>query len=196
MKKNFLEYNIIHYNSPNIKIINNILELKTKPNTDLWQKTYYGFEHDNAPFVQIKINEKYFSFTVKVNYNSKKRFDQAGIILYLDSQNWLKASVEYENEAFQRLGSVVTNNGFSDWATSDISSEIKEIYYRLSRRNSDFCIESSFDGIIFSQMRICHIAKAIGEINIGVYACSPEESSFKATFSEMRISDCLWLEHK
>ena len=29
--------------------------------------------------------------------------------MYLDSENWLKASVEYENEEFQHLGSVVTN---------------------------------------------------------------------------------------
>ena len=28
--------------------------------------------------------------------------------MYLDSENWLKASIEYENERFQRLGSVVT----------------------------------------------------------------------------------------
>ena len=97
----------------------------------MWQNTYYNFQHDNASFVQTKISEKYFSFTIKVEYSSKKRFDQAGVILYLDSQNWLKASVEYENKDISRLGSVVTNNGFSDWATVDISSDIKEMHYRI-----------------------------------------------------------------
>lgn len=29
---------------------------------------------------------------------SHHRFDQCGIVMYLDSENWLKASVEYENE--------------------------------------------------------------------------------------------------
>lgn len=33
-----------------------------------------------------------------------------------NSENWLKASVEYENNKFQHLGSVVTNHGYSDWA--------------------------------------------------------------------------------
>ncbi|WP_397312917.1 DUF1349 domain-containing protein, partial [Paenibacillus elgii] len=37
---------------------------------------------------------------------------------YLPEQ--CKASIEYENEEYQRLGSVVTNHGFSDWATTDI----------------------------------------------------------------------------
>lgn len=196
MKKEFLKENLIYSNFPQAEIKNDVLEFTTKPNTDLWQKTYYGFQNDNAPFIQTKIDEKYFSFTLKVNFFSKRRFDQAGVILYLDSENWLKASVEYENEKIQRLGSVVTNNSFSDWATVDISAEIKEMYYRLSRRESDFCIENSLDGINFKQMRICHLSKAENEIKIGIYACSPEDSSFKAIFSNMVISDCVWMEHK
>ncbi len=196
MKKLFLKEDIKYYNEPNVKIENDTLEFITKPNTDLWQNTYYCFQHDNAPFVQVSVSEEYFSFTVKVKYFSKRRFDQAGIILYMDSSNWLKASVEYENDKFQRLGSVVTNDGFSDWATVDIPSNIKEMYYRLSRRGSDFCIENSVDGIEFKQMRICHLFKAGKTINIGVYACSPEDSSFKAEFSEMVISDCVWMAHQ
>ena len=39
--------------------------------------------------------------------------------MYLDSENWLKASIEYENEKISHLGSVVTNNGYSDWAQPD-----------------------------------------------------------------------------
>ncbi len=196
MKRDFLKEELTYYNSPNITINNDTIEFITKPHTDLWQRTYYGFQNDNAPFVQIKISEQYFSFKIKVKYDSKRRFDQAGIIMYLDSENWLKASVEYENEKIQRLGSVVTNNGYSDWATTDISLEIKEMYYRLSRRESDFCIENSFDGINYKQMRICHLFKDVKDVNIGIYACSPEQSSFKATFSEMFITDCQWMEHK
>ena len=44
--------------------------------------------------------------------------------MYLNSDNWFKASIEYEDEKIQRLGSVVTNHGYSDWATTDISSNI------------------------------------------------------------------------
>lgn len=196
MMRPFINESLLYYNSPDITIKNDTVEFITKPNTDLWQKTYYNFQHDNAPFIQIKICEKYFSFTVKVKYFSKKRFDQAGIILYLDSENWLKASVEYENKDFQRLGSVVTNKGFSDWATVDIPANITEMYYRLSRRENDFCIENSFDGKTFKQMRICHLDKANEDVNVGIYACSPEDSSFKAIFSNMLISDCMWMEHK
>lgn len=170
--------------------------ITTEPNTDFWQRTYYGFRNDNAPGLLVKTNEKYFSFTVKTNFNSKKQFDQCGIIIYQDSDNWFKASIEYENEKYQRLGSVVTNNGFSDWATTDIDGNTKEIYYRLSRRESDFCIENSLDGKNFEQMRIFHLFKGNEDVNFGIYACSPSNSSFKAKFSEINISKCLWREHQ
>ena len=130
------------------------IEIITEPHTDLWQRTYYGFRNDNAPVLQMRTDEKFFSFTVKTEFESKRRFDQCGVAIYLDGDNWLKASVEYENDEFQRLGSVVTNDGYSDWATTDIPAGIKAVWYRLSRRNSDYCIESSFDGVEFKQMRI------------------------------------------
>lgn len=167
----------------------------TQPCTDLWQRTYYGFQNDNAPVLQIETTEPYFSFVVKTDFSSKHRFDQCGVVVYLDSENWLKASIEYENETYQRLGSVVTNQGYSDWATTDIPASIKSMWYRLSRRESDYCLECSQDGVTFKQMRICHLHKGNGNIRFGIYACSPENSSFEATFTEMEVTECKWLEH-
>ncbi|MDE6606417.1 MAG: DUF1349 domain-containing protein [Lachnospiraceae bacterium] len=172
------------------------VEIITDAGTDLWQRTYYGFQNDNAPVLQVRSSEKYFSFVVKTQFESKHRFDQCGVVLYLDSENWLKASIEYENEEYQRLGSVVTNRGYSDWATTDISASVKEMWYRLSRRESDYCIECSVDGIHFKQMRICHLWEGAGEIAFGIYACSPEQSSFKAVFTDMQITECRWEAHK
>lgn len=172
------------------------IEMITEPVTDLWQRTYYGFRNDNAPVLQMKTSEPYFSFVVKTEFESKHRFDQCGIVLYLDSDNWLKASIEFENEEFQRLGSVVTNHGYSDWATTDISASIKEMWYRLSRRESDYCMECSQDGVNFKQMRICHMWDGAEEISFGIYACSPEESSFRAVFTDMKMMECRWNAHK
>jgi len=166
------------------------------PKTDLWQRTYYHFQNDNAPVLQMKTRERFFSFVVKTDFTeSHHRFDQCGIVMYLDSENWLKGSVEYENEAFQHLGSVVTNKGYSDWATTAIPADVKTIWYRFSRREDDYCIECSADGEKFSQMRICHMYAGADEISFGIYACSPEESSFTAVFSDMKITECAWKAH-
>ena len=187
-----------------------IVSITTEPETDFWQRSYYGFRNDNAPALQIESDDN-FTFTAKASFDYKTLFDQCGLIIYLDSENWFKASIEYENEKFSRLGSVVTNFGYSDWATSDISLP-REIWYRLSRRGADFLIESSFDGVFFKQMRIFHLHK-LGEttvemsksnpplsvqtvVGFGVYACSPLKSSFTAKFTDMNLEPCKWLAHE
>lgn len=172
------------------------IEITTKPGTDLWQRTYYHFRNDNAPVLQMETDEKFFSFVVKTEFaDAHHRFDQCGIVMYLDSENWLKGSVEYENSEYQHLGSVVTNHGWSDWATTAIDAEIKTMWYRFSRREDDYCLECSRDGVDFSQMRVCHMHEGAQKIAFGIYACSPEESSFRAVFSEMKITECKWLAH-
>lgn len=193
---NFLQNELVWVRKPKQSVVTeNAVEIITEPNTDLWQRTYYGFQNDSAPILQIKTDEKYFSFTVKTVFRSKHRFDQCGVAMYLDSENWLKASVEYENAQYQRLGSVVTNHGYSDWATTDISAEVNTMWYRFSRRESDYCLECSADGVTFKQMRICHMWEGAEEIAFGIYACSPEQSSFQAVFSDMELTECKWQAH-
>lgn len=172
------------------------IEITTMPGTDLWQRTYYHFRNDNASVLQMETDEKFFSFVVRTDFTgAHHRFDQCGIVMYLDSGNWLKGSVEYENEEFQHLGSVATNHGYSDWATTAIPAQVKTMWYRFSRREDDYCIECSRDGEHFSQMRVCHMWEGAGRIAFGIYACSPEDSSFTAAFDHMELTECKWLAH-
>ena len=69
------------------------VEMVTEPFTDLWQRTYYHFRNDNAPVLQMSTDEKYFSFVVKTEFDTKVRYDQSGIVMYLNSDNWLKAAM-------------------------------------------------------------------------------------------------------
>ncbi|MEZ4638842.1 MAG: DUF1349 domain-containing protein [Caldilineaceae bacterium] len=132
----------------------------TEPGTDFWQRSYYGFRNDNAPALLLT-HDANFTFTVKAVFDYRNRFDQCGLIIYLDSDNWFKASIEHEDATFSRLGSVVTNLGYSDWATTDIAST-GQMWYRLSRCGPDFLIENSVDGVTFRQMRIFHLHR-LGE---------------------------------
>lgn len=194
----------------NFRIGHDSVEIVTEPETDFWQRTYYGFRNDNAPALLLDSNEN-FTFTTQARFDYRKQFDQCGVIVYIDGQNWFKASVEYENRDYSRLGSVVTNQGHSDWATTDIET-LPSIWYRLSRRGPDFMIESSLTGSGFRQMRIFHLhaqgetTAAMGKqdppepaerpIGFGVYACSPADSSFTASFSGFKLESCTWKAHR
>lgn len=185
------------------------VKITTEPNTDFWQGTYYGFRNDNAHSLLLE-SDINFSFTVKVSFEYRTKFDQCGLIIYLDSDNWFKTSIEFENENFSRLGSVVTNQAYSDWATTDIPTTTV-MWYRLSRRGPDFLIESSLNGKDFKQMRIFHLhclgetSAEMGRLNppaptrqsirFGLYACSPLNSSFKANFDNFKLDNCLWMAH-
>lgn len=176
-----------------VTVENGKIYLVTQPHTDLWQNTYYHFCNDNAPLFLMDCDQPYFSFTVKTEFSdSHHRFDQCGIAIYQDSRNWLKASCEYENESFSNLGSVVTNNGYSDWAVNEIPSTIRSVWYRLSRREDDYRIEYSFDGNQYHMMRIAHLSQGKGTVHVSIYACSPEDSSFTAVFSDLSMDECVW----
>ena len=83
----------------------------THPKADLWQRTYYGFQNDSAPVLQMKTSEKYFSFIVKTEFDTKARFDQCGIVVYLDSENWIKASIEYKMSSTSGLAVLLQTMG-------------------------------------------------------------------------------------
>ena len=186
-----------------------VVEIVTEPGTDFWQRSYYGFRNDNAPALLLQ-SDTNFTFTAHVAFDYKRQFDQCGLIIYLDSENWFKASIEYEGEDFSRLGSVVTNRGYSDWATTNIPTTAS-MWYRLSRRGPDFLIESCTDGQHFEQMRVFHLhflgetTEEMGKQNpplpakqavrFGLYACSPLDSSFTARFSNLKMENCLWQAH-
>ena len=194
---------------PQSRVAPESVEIVTEPGTDFWQRSYYGFRNDNAPAILVESMEN-FTFSVRTEFIYTTQFDQCGVIIYIDSENWFKASIEYENSAFSRLGSVVTNLGYSDWATTDIET-VNSMWYRLSRRGPDFLIEVSADGQTFRQMRIFHLhllgetTAAMGQnfppdppansINFGLYACSPGHSSFSALFSNFKLEKCIWKPH-
>ena len=93
--KQFTKDNLYWIREPQqYSISDSLITIQTMPNTDLWQRTYYGFCNDNAPVLQMMTSRKYFSFTVKTMFNSSALFDQCGIVVYLDSENWMKASNE------------------------------------------------------------------------------------------------------
>ena len=184
------------------------VRITTSPGTDLWQRTYYGFRTDNAPALLVPVQDD-VTLTVRASFRYGRRYDQAGVLVRLDADTWAKASIEHEDEGVPRLGSVVTHDGYSDWATRDVERS-QQRWYRVSRRGPDFRFESSADGDAWEQLRIFHL-HPLGEtaahdaaaptsasgstVLIGVYACSPEQSSFEAVFDRIDLAPGIWQPH-
>jgi regulation of enolase protein 1 (concanavalin A-like superfamily) len=179
------------FNEPEKYFFDRGLNIVTKPETDFWQGTHYGFRRDNGHCLLTKISGD-FSIKTHVDFHPTAQYDQCGLLARIDTQNWIKCSVELENQQISRLGSVVTNLGFSDWATQDISADIKSIYYRMSKEGQDFLLEYSFDDLQWQQMRITHLHACRDWIDTGIYACSPVGRGFQCTFRFLAFAKNNW----
>lgn len=178
-------------NEPSTFEVNHGLHITTDPETDFWQRTHYGFRNDNGHCLLTAL-EGDFQITTAVRFQPQNRYDQCGLLLRIDQENWIKASAEYISPQVMELGSVVTNLGYSDWATVAISAEISKMWYRISRRGPDFLLQNSYDGQEWLQMRVTHLHEATPRLRAGIYACSPTDGRFHCTFEQIDIAGNRW----
>lgn len=86
--------------------------------SDFWRTTQYGFVHDDghallAPWPTDAAVEVSFDTSTLSGL-----YDQAGLMLHVDAETWVKAGIE-QSDGVPHLGAVVTNR-MSDWSLSPV----------------------------------------------------------------------------
>lgn len=160
------------------------LVLEPDAGTDFWQRTHYGFRVDNGHFLHLPARGN-FVLTTAVTCFPAHQYDQAGLMLRVSPDCWLKTSVEFEpDEPHSRLGAVVTNGGYSDWSTQPISKAERTFWFRIRAEQTAVIVDSSLDGQRWEQIRMAHLAERTpsAEVTCGLYACSPKAAGFHAEF--------------
>ena len=127
-----------------------------------------------------------------VNVTQKRYKEMIKTTKYRNLMSKLSGDKKKDKLIWKEISEIRKQYGMSEYS---FHADVKKMWYRLSRREDDYCIECSADGIKFSQMRVCHLHEGGNQIRFGVYACSPEESSFKAIFKNMQLTKCQWLAH-
>ena len=85
-------------------------------------------------------------------------------------------------------GSVITHQGYSDWATQDYTGTRPELDFRIRRQGDEYTVDCSQDGSSWSQIRFSHLALPNHPaVQCGLYACSPIASGFLAEFDFLKI---------
>jgi hypothetical protein len=64
------------------------LTLTTGEKTDFWQDTFYGFRRDDGHFLGCAVTG---DFTASVTFDAayEQLYDQAGLMMRSDAENWL-----------------------------------------------------------------------------------------------------------
>src|SRR3954468_22527829 len=63
--------------------------------TDFWQRTHYGFQVDQGPRLLTPVSGDFIMET-EVAFEPVHQYDQAGLMVRLSAESWLKTSVEFE----------------------------------------------------------------------------------------------------
>jgi len=160
------------------------MNVMAREKTDFWQSLHHNFGRDNGHFFYThKIGD--FSMTVKWSFAALNHFQQCGIMVRVDERNWIKASLMQDDAKFPKLGTSVTQKGYSDWASQNLLAPVNAIWYRIARKSGDYTVLYSLDGENFSQIRLAYLMRDIPEVKVGAYLCSPNISGFEATLERI-----------
>jgi hypothetical protein len=96
------------------ELVEDELAVVTDLATDFWRETHYGFTRHSGHLFGYQTSGD-FTATLRVRARFEALYDQAGLMVHLDEENWVKAGVEF-SDGEATLSSVLTV-GQSDWAT-------------------------------------------------------------------------------
>lgn len=165
------------------KVRGNTLEMQVTPQTDYWRISHYGFTVDDAPFLYT-LRGGEFEAKVKISADYTARFDQSGLMLRIDHENYIKAGIEFVDGKYN-LSTVVTHKT-SDWSVITLDKPVPYVWIKALRRKDAIEIFYSFDDKNYIMMRNAWMQDN-HPIMVGVMAASPDGNGFKARFEDFTI---------
>lgn len=161
-----------------------VLDVTTETGSDFWRETHYGFKRDSGHFLGVETAGD-FSAQLRVQGGYEALYDQAGIMVRLDEQRWVKAGIEL-CDGRAMLGSVLTD-GSSDWATAPFEHDARDLWLRATVKQGVLRLQVSADGTHWPLLRLAPFPKAVS-YRVGPMCCSPERAGLRVRFSSFRLS--------
>ncbi|MGN6426212.1 MAG: DUF1349 domain-containing protein [Leifsonia sp.] len=148
--------------------------------SDAWRTTAYGFVHDTEHALLAPL-EPGTAMEVTFTGDFSAEFDQAGMFVRVDDENWTKAGVEFADGALQ-LGAVVTHR-FSDWSVAPVPDWAgRPITVRVSRAGDAIIVRARAGEEPFRLVRIAHLAPEAAA-TAGPMVCAPSRAGLTVRFA-------------
>jgi len=160
------------------------LVVRSRAKTDFWQKTFYGYITDNGHFFHLPVSGD-FTFEARVNGQYAALYDQAGLMVRLDAENWMKCGTEFFDG--RRHASVVFTRDFSDWSTMPDLSDSAAVWWRAVRKKDSIETLCSVDGKNFVSVRQGYFVPTAAKVQAGIMCAAPEGPGFEAMFSDLKL---------
>ena len=160
------------------------LAVRSRSKTDFWRKTFYGYVTDNGHFFHLPVTGD-FTFQARINGQYAALYDQAGLMVRLDAENWMKCGTEFFDG--RRHASVVFTREFSDWSTMPDLSNTEPVWWRAVRKKDSIETLCSLDGKNFTSVRQGYFVPG-SKVSVGIMCAAPEGSGFDAVFDELDLA--------
>ena len=164
-------------------IQDHVLSMQVTPQSDYWRISHYGFTVDDAPFLYT-LRGGEFEVKVKVSGDYRTRYDQAGLMLRIDHENYIKAGIEFVDGKYN-LSAVVTHHT-SDWSIIPLEKPVPFVWIKAVRRLDAIEIFYSFDDQEYTLMRNAWMQDN-HPIMVGLMGASPDGEGFEARFERFSI---------
>ncbi len=160
------------------------LNLTTGDQGDFWRATHYGFIRDTGHFAGHR-QDGDFTATVRFDADYEAQYDQAGLMVRVNEENWLKTGIEYF-DGHRHFSAVVTRE-FSDWSVVRWSHD-GPVWVRIVRKGTTYAIHASPDGDDWTMVRLLYLPSE-GAVMVGPTACSPSRAGLSVRFTRLTLSD-------
>lgn len=172
------------FNEPEMWTVENqALSMFVTPKSDYWRISHYGFTVDDAPFYYALYGGE-FEVKVKITGDYKNRFDQAGLMLRIDEQNYIKAGIEFVDGVYN-LSTVVTHKT-SDWSVIALEKPVPFIWIKAVRRLDAVEVFYSFDDKTYTMMRNAWMQDNT-PMMVGVMGACPDGDGFNVKFENFKV---------
>lgn len=109
----------------------NCLAMFVTPKTDFWRKSHCGFTVDDGPFLYTELGGE-FEVTLRGRANYATRFDQAGMMLRVDKENYVKFGIAFVDDRMN-VSAVVTHET-SDWSIVPLETDTGSLWIKALHR--------------------------------------------------------------
>lgn len=158
----------------------------TGKETDFWNNTFYGFRHTNGHFHATPVSDD-FSLTVTFAASYATLYDQAGAMVRVDDDNWLKCGVEF-TDGRRNFSVVVTRDDQSDWSVMPLDGAVEApVTLRLTRHAEALRVEVEREGR-FQLVRLAFL-RMPPSVEAGPMCCSPVGEGLRVTFSRTTFGE-------
>jgi regulation of enolase protein 1 (concanavalin A-like superfamily) len=156
------------------------LLVTTRRDSDFWRTTSYGFVHDDGHALLTAFPS---GSAVEVGFvaNFDALFDQAGLMIRVDAQTWIKAGIEL-SDGLPQLGAVVTH-GRSDWSVAPVPEWAgRRVTVRASRAGDAVTVRARCEDEPWRMVRLAPLDPD-ATAAAGPFCCSPTREGLTVRFT-------------